>query len=94
MSVYGPTEVTAVTVHFPYPKGPDHIVIGKPDSNTHVYIVDARMQPVPVGVPGELLLSGPRLGIGERGLPCLLSIRSALLALACWRARLCLLARE
>ena len=65
MSVYGPTEVTAVTVHHPYGKDPDHIVIGRPDANTHVYIVDARMRPVPVGVPGELLLSGPRLAIGE-----------------------------
>ena len=64
MSVYGPTEVTAVTVHHPYSGSPDHIVIGTPDANTHVYIVDARLRPVPVGVPGELLLSGPRLAIG------------------------------
>ena len=69
MSVYGPTEVTAVTVHYPYPKGPDHIVIGTPDANTHVYIVDPHMRPVPVGVPGELLLSGPRLGSGEKCMP-------------------------
>ena len=64
MSVYGPTEVTAVTVHHPYGPKPDHIVIGRPDSNTHAYIVDSNMRLVPVGVPGELLLSGPRLAIG------------------------------
>ena len=69
MNVYGPTEVTAVTVHHPFPRGFDTVVIGRPDSNTHVYIVDAGMRPVPVGVPGELVLSGPRLALGYVGRP-------------------------
>ena len=69
MNVYGPTEVTAVTVHHPFPRGFDTVVIGRPDSNTHVYIVDDAMRAVPVGVPGELLLSGPRLALGYAGRP-------------------------
>ena len=69
MNVYGPTEVTAVTVHHPFPRGFDTVVIGRPDSNTHVYIVDDAMRPVPVGVPGELVLSGPRLALGYVGRP-------------------------
>jgi len=69
MNVYGPTEVTAVTVHHPFPRGFEAVVIGKPDPNTHVYIVDSSLRPVPVGVPGELLLSGPRLALGYAGRP-------------------------
>ena len=54
-------------VHHLFGTNPTAVVIGTPDGNTHVYIVDARMQAVPVGVPGELLLSGPRLGLGYIG---------------------------
>jgi len=64
---YGPTEVTALTVHHTFGTDESQVVIGRPDANTHAYVVDARLQSVPVGVPGELLLSGPRLGIGEGG---------------------------
>lgn len=45
------------------------ITIGRPDPNVHAYVVDSQLRPVPVGVPGELLLSGPRLGKGYVGRP-------------------------
>lgn len=37
------------------------IHIGPPDTNVHAYVVDERLQLLPPGVPGELLLSGPGL---------------------------------
>jgi non-ribosomal peptide synthetase component F len=49
--------------------GMKHMSIGYPEANMQCYIVDRFMQPVPVGVPGELLLSGPRLARGYMGRP-------------------------
>ncbi len=34
----------------------DKVTIGIPEHNVHAYIVDSKLRPVPVGVPGELLL--------------------------------------
>ena len=36
----------------------------------HCYVVDSHMHQVPVGVPGELLLSGPRMAKGEAQVAC------------------------
>ena len=42
-----------------------YMTIGRPEHNFHCYIINAEtLRPVPVGVPGELLLSGPRLALG------------------------------
>ena len=69
INTYGPTEVTAVAVHYTFHRGFESVVIGKPDANLHCYIVDSSLRAVPVGVPGELLLSGPRLALGYAGRP-------------------------
>ncbi len=34
----------------------ERVTIGIPEHNVHAYIVDSKLRPVPVGVPGELLL--------------------------------------
>jgi len=47
----------------------DMMTIGRPEHNMHAYIVDTVLRPVPIGVPGELLLSGPRLAVGYAGRP-------------------------
>jgi amino acid adenylation domain-containing protein len=61
---YGPTENTTFTCCFPItsPKSINGSVpIGKPISNTYVYVLDGHMNPVPVGVPGELFIGGDGL---------------------------------
>ncbi|MCK5522835.1 MAG: amino acid adenylation domain-containing protein [Thiomargarita sp.] len=64
---YGPTENTTFTCCYPmqYPvKFGDTVPIGKPISNTTVYILDHRMQLVPKGVVGELYTGGDGLARG------------------------------
>lgn len=70
---YGPTEATVITINHPIPRSFDSIPIGRPDPNVHAYVVDSNLQPVGVGVEGELLLSGPRLALGYAGRPELTS---------------------
>ena len=69
---YGPTENTTFTTCHPIRPGFDDgraILIGKPISNTQCYVVDKRFQPVPIGVPGELLAGGDGLALGYLNRP-------------------------
>ena len=62
--VYGPTESTTfATAHLieSVPATANTIPIGRPISNTQTYILDPNLNPVPVGVPGELYLGGDGL---------------------------------
>jgi amino acid adenylation domain-containing protein len=64
---YGPTESTTFACcHTIAPDAPlgSAIPIGKPIPNTTAYILDANLQPVPVGVSGELFLGGDGLARG------------------------------
>jgi amino acid adenylation domain-containing protein len=65
---YGPTENTVVStcaeVLARGSAGGEAPPIGRPLPNTRVYVVDRRLQPVPIGVPGELLLGGAQLSPG------------------------------
>ena len=45
------------------------VLVGKPLPNTHTYVVDTQRQPVPVGVSGELLISGVCLARGYLNRP-------------------------
>ncbi len=61
---YGPTENTTFTCCFPItdPTSVNGTVpIGKPIANTYVYVLDRNMNPVPLGVPGELYIGGDGL---------------------------------
>ncbi|WP_328345695.1 non-ribosomal peptide synthetase [Micromonospora sp. NBC_00421] len=75
---YGPTESTTfATVHprIPLPAVTDAIPIGKPINHTYVQVVDENLDPVPFGVPGELLLGGPGVARGYQGRPDLTAER-------------------
>ncbi|MDB9304386.1 amino acid adenylation domain-containing protein [Nodularia spumigena CS-591/12] len=66
-NLYGPSEDTTystyiqlkdITINSPNPP------IGRPIANTQVYVLDKHLQPVPVGVPGELYIAGAGLARG------------------------------
>ena len=64
---YGPTENTTFTcchVMTGNSQFEQSVPIGKPISNTTVYILDQQMRPVPIGVPGELYIGGDGLARG------------------------------
>ncbi|NOQ25904.1 MAG: amino acid adenylation domain-containing protein [Bacteroidales bacterium] len=60
---YGPTENTVVTTRFEVQKLENNIPIGKPIENSQVYILDIYNQLQPIGVSGELCVSGEGLAI-------------------------------
>ncbi|MSU58569.1 MAG: non-ribosomal peptide synthetase [Pedosphaera sp.] len=69
---YGPTESTTFACCHAITEGDLHgpsIPIGRPISNTQVYLLDANAAPVPVGVPGELYIGGDGLARGYLNLP-------------------------
>ncbi|WP_242676751.1 non-ribosomal peptide synthase/polyketide synthase [Rhodococcus sp. ABRD24] len=66
-NLYGPTEA-AVDVTFHEVTAADVTVpIGAPVWNTKVFVLDGRLRPVPLGVPGELYLSGVQVARGYVG---------------------------
>ncbi len=66
-NLYGPTETTVYSALCKVEVGTGPIIVGRPVDNTQIHIVDRHMQPLPVGVPGELLIGGEGLAAGYRG---------------------------
>ncbi len=63
-NLYGPTEASIGCVAYRVSGQEDKIPIGKPIANTKIYILDAGLKRVPVGVAGEMYIAGAPLGIG------------------------------
>lgn len=75
---YGPTENTTFTSCHTVKADDDltrTVPIGRPISNTSVYILDSACQPVPVGVSGELYAGGDGVAIGYLNQPELTAVR-------------------
>jgi amino acid adenylation domain-containing protein len=68
---YGPTETTISVTSWPCPSGiGDRVVpIGRPTARAEVLLLGRGLHPVPVGVPGEVVLGGPGVARGYLGRP-------------------------
>ena len=60
---YGPSETTVFATFTDVTKY-KNVNIGRPIANTQIYILDNNLLPVPIGVPGELYISGAGVGKG------------------------------
>ena len=63
-NVYGPTETTVWSTMQELVEVSGPVPIGKPIANTQLYVMDERQRPLPIGVPGELLIGGDGVGRG------------------------------
>jgi amino acid adenylation domain-containing protein len=70
---YGPTESTTFTCCYRIPNPMEEsnlsIPIGRPIANTRVYVLDRHLNPVPLGVAGELCIAGDGLARGYLNRP-------------------------
>jgi len=75
-NIYGPTETTTYSTCSLVQKGAtDEPTLGRPIANTQVHILDRRLQPVPVGVAGEIYIGGEGVSRGYWNRPDLTAER-------------------
>ncbi|MCA1567663.1 MAG: amino acid adenylation domain-containing protein [Acidobacteria bacterium] len=63
-NLYGPTETTIWSGAHQLRHGEEHVPLGRPLANTRFYVLDVAMNPVPVGIYGELHIGGDGLAHG------------------------------
>lgn len=64
LHVYGPTENTTFSSWYRVEQVSSTLPIGRPIANTQIFLLDRHLQPVPVGIPGEICLAGDGLALG------------------------------
>jgi amino acid adenylation domain-containing protein len=68
-NMYGPTETTIWSTLCKIEAEERTVTIGRPIANTQIYLLDPQLQPVPVGVPGELYIGGDGMARGYLNRP-------------------------
>jgi amino acid adenylation domain-containing protein/non-ribosomal peptide synthase protein (TIGR01720 family) len=71
-NLYGPTECAVDVTYWECPRSvepPPVVPIGRPVSNTQMYVLDERGDPAPIGVAGELFIAGVQVGLGYHNRP-------------------------
>jgi amino acid adenylation domain-containing protein len=72
INTYGPTEASVIATSYELSSSgplPDPVPIGRPIGNMRIHILDGNLQPVPVGIDGEIHIGGPGLARGYLNFP-------------------------
>jgi amino acid adenylation domain-containing protein len=78
INAYGLTEATIDSTYWESDEelvGDRFVPIGKPLANTEIYLLDANLEPVPTGIPGELCVGGGGVALGYLNRPELNELR-------------------
>lgn len=73
-NIYGPSEITILS-NVQNLDGEKEITVGPPIMNTQIHILDKNMKRVPIGVVGEIYISGIQVGLGYMGKPDMTSTK-------------------
>jgi surfactin family lipopeptide synthetase C len=73
INLYGSSEVAADVTWYDATHCVEKVPIGRPIANTQIYLLDRNLQPVPIGIPGEIYVGGDGVAQGYLNRPDLTS---------------------